>query len=53
MLKKNRPYIKRFTSSGFIDDLARGDTCVTIGFGGDLNIAKRRAEEAGGKEKSV
>lgn len=51
VLKKNRPYIKRFTSSGFIDDLARGDTCVTIGFGGDLNIAKRRAEEAGGKEK--
>ena len=51
LLKKNRPYIKRFTSSGFIDDLARGDTCVTIGFGGDLNIAKRRAEEAGGKEK--
>ena len=51
LLKKNRPYIKRFTSSGFIDDLARGDTCVTIGFGGDLNIAKRRAEETGGKEK--
>ena len=51
LLKANRPYIKRFTSSGFIDQLARGDTCVTIGFGGDLNIAKRRAEEAGGKEK--
>ena len=51
LLKKNRPNIKRFTSSGFIDDLARGDTCVTIGFGGDLNIARRRAEEAGGKEK--
>ena len=51
LLKKNLPNIKRFTSSGFIDDLARGDTCVTIGFGGDLNIARRRAEEAGGKEK--
>lgn len=51
LLRKNRPNIKRFTSSGFIDDLARGDTCVTIGFGGDLNIARRRAEEAGGKEK--
>lgn len=51
LLKKNRPNIKRFTSSGFIDDLARGDTCVTIGFGGDLNIARRRAEETGGKEK--
>lgn len=51
LLKKNRPNIKRFTSSGFIDDLARGDTCVTIGFGGDLNIAKRRAQEAGDKEQ--
>ena len=51
LLKQNRRNVKRFTSSGFIDDLARGDTCVTIGFGGDLNIAKRRAEEAGGKEK--
>lgn len=50
LLKQNRPNIKRFTSSGFIDDLARGDSCVTIGFGGDLNIAKRRAQEAGGKE---
>ncbi|MDO4907252.1 polyamine ABC transporter substrate-binding protein [Neisseria sp.] len=51
VLKANRPNITRFTSSGFIDSLARGDTCVTVGFGGDLNIAKRRAEEAGGKEK--
>lgn len=51
VLKANRANIKRFTSSGFIDALARGDTCVTVGFGGDLNIAKRRAEEAGGKEK--
>lgn len=51
VLKANRPNITRFTSSGFIDSLARGDTCVTIGFGGDLNIARRRAEEAGGKEK--
>lgn len=51
VLKANRANVKRFTSSGFIDALARGDTCVTVGFGGDLNIAKRRAAEAGGKEK--
>lgn len=51
VLKANRPNIKRFTSSGFINALARGDVCAAIGFGGDLNIAKRRAEEAGGKEK--
>ncbi|WP_107879242.1 polyamine ABC transporter substrate-binding protein [Neisseria animaloris] len=51
LLKQNRPNIKRFTSSSFTDDMARGDTCVAIGFGGNLNIAKRRAQEAGGKEK--
>lgn len=49
-LKANRPNIKRFTSSGFIDDLARGDVCVAVGFGGDLNIAKRRMIEATGKD---
>ncbi|WP_338809605.1 polyamine ABC transporter substrate-binding protein [Neisseria leonii] len=47
LLKANRPNIKRFTSSGYIDDLARGDTCATIGFSGELNVAKRRAQEAG------
>nr|WP_230338864.1 polyamine ABC transporter substrate-binding protein [Paralysiella testudinis] len=50
-LKANRPNIKRFTSSGFIDDLARGDTCVAVGFGGDLNIAKRRVIESSGKDR--
>lgn len=46
VLKKVRPYIKRFSSSGYIDDLARGDLCAVVGYGGDLNIAKRRAVEA-------
>lgn len=46
LLQKNAPNVKRFTSSGYIDDLARGDICVAVGFGGDLNIAKRRAQEA-------
>ncbi len=45
MLRGVRPYIKRFSSSGYIDDMARGDLCVAVGYGGDLNIAKRRAEE--------
>ncbi len=47
LLMKNRPYIKRFTSSGFMDSLARGDVCVAVGWGGNLNIAKERAEQAG------
>ncbi len=50
LLKANRPNIKRFSSSGYINDLARGDVCVAVGWGGDLNIAKRRVQEATGKD---
>lgn len=46
LMKTVRGDIKRFSSSGYIDDLARGDLCVAIGYGGDLNIAKTRATEA-------
>lgn len=46
MMKKVRPDIKRFTSSGYIDDMAAGNLCVAVGYGGDLNIAKTRAKEA-------
>lgn len=46
VIKKLRPNIRRFSSSGYIDDLARGDLCVVLGYGGDLNIAARRAQEA-------
>ena len=45
-LKKVRGDVKRFSSSGYIDDMARGDLCIAIGYGGDLNIAKKRATEA-------
>ena len=46
MMKTVRPDIKRFTSSGYIDDMATGNLCVAIGYGGDLNIAKTRARES-------
>lgn len=46
LMKKVRGDVKRFSSSGYIDDMARGDLCVSIGYGGDLNIAKNRAKEA-------
>lgn len=44
LMRKVRGDIKRFTSSGYIDDMASGNLCVAIGYGGDLNIAKTRAE---------
>jgi len=50
VLKINHNNVLRYSSSGYIDDLARGDVCVVIGFGGDLNIAKRRRQEATGKD---
>ena len=47
LMRKVRGDIKRFTSSGYIDDMAAGNLCVSVGYGGDLNIAKTRAKEAG------
>lgn len=47
MMKKVRGDVKRFTSSGYIDDMAAGNLCVAVGYGGDLNIAKTRAKDSG------
>lgn len=44
VLRAIRPDIKRFSPS-VIDELARGEVCLTAGNGGDLNISKTRAEE--------
>lgn len=49
LLKKNRPNVKRFTSASYVDELARGDVCIAMGFGGNLNISKKQAEKAGEK----
>ncbi|WP_459618034.1 polyamine ABC transporter substrate-binding protein [Bordetella sp. 2513F-2] len=46
LLKKIRPYIRQFSSSGYIDELAGGDLCMVYGFSGDVMIARRRAQEA-------
>ncbi|WP_028295118.1 polyamine ABC transporter substrate-binding protein [Oceanobacter kriegii] len=45
-LKSVRPYIKQFTSSGYISDLANGDICMAVGFSGDVFQAAWNAEEA-------
>jgi len=45
-LKKIRPYVTQFNSSGYINDLANGDICLALGWSGDVNIAKHRAIEA-------
>lgn len=45
VLMKARPSVTRFSSSGYIDDLARGQLCVVMGYSGDINIARNRAIE--------
>ena len=42
MLKSIRPYVTRFSSSGYINDLSSGALCVVMGYSGDINIARAR-----------
>ena len=49
MLKTVRPYVGRFSSSGYINDLASGALCAVMGYSGDINIARARAIEANPK----
>lgn len=46
LLLKLRPSIRYFHSSQYISDLANGNTCVAIGWAGDILQAKNRAVEA-------
>lgn len=41
-----RPFVAYFHSSKYISDLANGDTCVAVGYSGDIYQAKARANEA-------
>jgi len=43
MLRKVRPDISRFSSSGYINDMVAGSVCVVLGYSGDINIARARA----------
>jgi putrescine transport system substrate-binding protein len=46
MLGKVRPFVTRFSSSGYIDELAGGALCAVMGYSGDINIARARALQA-------
>lgn len=41
-----RPFVTYFHSSQYISDLANGDTCVAVGWSGDVFQAMERAAEA-------
>ena len=53
LLKDIRPFVTRFSSSGYIEEMAAGSTCLVMGFSGDINIAKDRAASAKTKNKVV
>ena len=42
-LKAIRPFVTLFSSSGYINDLANGSICLSLGWSGDHNIARQRA----------
>ncbi len=42
-----RPYIRNFASSGELEALAAGDTCLAFAYSGDVVQAQARAREAG------
>ncbi len=46
LLKTLRPYISQFHSSSYIDAMANGDTCLVVGWSGDVIQARNRAVEA-------
>ena len=46
LLETARPSITLFSSSGYINDLAEGSLCLSLGFNGDIGIAAQRAREA-------
>jgi putrescine transport system substrate-binding protein len=46
LIEKIRPYVRKFHSSQYINDLANGDICIALGYSGDVIQARNRAEEA-------
>jgi len=42
-----RPSLRRITSSGYYDQLARGELCLSIGYSADAMVARRHAAELG------
>ena len=47
LLMSIRPYVRYFNSSQYIDDLGNGEVCLSVGYSGDVFIARDAASEAG------
>ncbi len=46
LLKTIAPHVRYYHSSQYINDLANGDVCVSVGWSGDVFQAQARADEA-------
>src|SRR5260221_9256755 len=46
LLGRIRPFVRRFHSSQYINDLAAGEICIALGYSGDVIQARNRAREA-------
>lgn len=42
-----KPHVRNFYTTEYIDDLASGEVCVSMGWSGDVFIAQDRADESG------
>ena len=51
LIKSIRPYVQNFHSSQYVSALANGNTCLAVGWSGDIIQARDRAEEAGNNVK--
>ena len=47
MLLRVRPFVRQFHSSQYLSDLANGETCIALGWSGDVLQARERARDAG------
>jgi putrescine transport system substrate-binding protein len=48
-LQEIRPFLRRISTSGYYEQLADGELCLSIGYSGDAMIARRMAVEGGTK----
>lgn len=42
-----RPYVRYFSSTDYIEDLATGKICIAVGYSGDVMLAQHQAQDAG------
>jgi putrescine transport system substrate-binding protein len=47
VLRKVRPFVRKFHGSEYTNGLANGEYCVAIGYSGEALIAQNRSKEAG------